>query len=293
MSSMKKILFPVILFLFCTSFFSCKNKFDGKNGTYTAYFDGTKHIEQTIEYKDGLKNGWTREYYPNSKVRFEAKFVNDTMTDTVSSYHENGKLYHVQIYKDGMKEGCWKKYSKEGVLYQENNYKNDMLEGPSNKFTYITGRPLEKTFYKYGMKEGRQEIFHNNGKQKSVSYFSGNQVCLGLEEWYESGKKVNNNFKISIQEQNKVLFENKLRFIVTLENPQEDDKVYEISDSDTGRTITPFNKLIHEGNQHIFDYPVYKGSYVLRKIRIAAFRKTWMGNVMIRTAVINVSGGNY
>src|SRR6185369_12076441 len=118
--------YSAVLFLI-----SCDNKFDGKNGINTVYYDGTKQIMQVVEMKDGRKNGLCREYYKNGNLRSQAWYSKDTVRDTVFYYFEEGPLSSVQIYNHGKKNGCWKKFSKKGILYSEIWYKDNELNGPS------------------------------------------------------------------------------------------------------------------------------------------------------------------
>jgi antitoxin component YwqK of YwqJK toxin-antitoxin module len=271
---------------------SCKNG-DIKTGTKTVYFEGGKQASQIVDLKDGKKEGLCREFFKNGKLRSKAWYVNDAVRDTAYYYHDNEQLSSLQVYKNGKKEGTWKKFSRDGVMYQEVNFKNNSLDGPSNKYTYKTGRPIERLNYTNGFKEGKQEIFFENGRPKSVCYYYNYQPCLGLQEWYDSGEKVKNDFKISIKEDNKVHLKNILKIIVRLENPKPDDRVCEVSAFDSGLVITPTIFFTKAGDQFDLDFYVYPGNVVMKKLRIAAFRKTDRGNTFIKTASFNVSATNY
>lgn len=285
MRSAAIILFSLLL--------SCSNEFNGKNGVKTTYFPGTKRIFQTIEYQNGLKNGSFREYFKNGKIKTEHRFVNDTLNDTSFTYHENGKLALIQVLKMGSKEGIWKKYNKEGHLYSEISMKDGELDGPSIIYTYRSGKVLKRVNYKDGDQHGKQEIFYNNGKPESVMYFHYNNPCVGTEEWDQQGKKIKNDFAIKIEEQDKVLMEGTLRFLIRLENPQEDDEMYEMGDRDTGSVVTRVISLPRKGNYFLLERNVSRGGYVMEKIRVAAFRKTRKGNTVIKIATVNASANNY
>lgn len=116
---------------------------------------------------------------------------------------------------------------------------------------------------------------------------------MGLEEWTEGGKKINNDFKITVVEQNKVILENKLKFTVHLENPKADDKVSEIYDDENNSCYLSGLFYKHSGDHFETEFFVSKLGFVMKKVKIAAFRKTAMGNVMIKTTTFNVSATNF
>lgn len=281
-----------ILFSFLL-FYSCSNKFDGKNGIKTEFFPGTKIVQHIVEYKDGEINGLIKEFYRNGNTKSIQHYVKNKFVDTSFFYHENGKSSSIQIKINNKKEGCWKQYNNEGKVYKETCYKDDLLNGTSITYTYRSGRILKRFNFREGRMDGRQEYYYNSGKHRSVLYYKNNQPCLGTEEWYESGQKVDNDFKITVVEQNKILLENSLMFFIQLENPQKDDNVYCVSDKDTGYVVTKIFPLKRIKDQFILDYSIGKGGFVMEKVKLAAFRKTKEGNQIIKTTAINVSVNNY
>lgn len=272
---------------------SCSNKFDGKNGIKTIFFPGTEKVQHIVEYKNGKIDGLMKEFYRNGNSKSIQHFVNDQFTDTSFFFHENGNLSSVKIKINNKKEGCWKQYNDKGKVYKETSYKDDLLDGPSTKYTYRSGRILQRSNFKEGEKDGKQEDYYNNGKIKTVLYYKNNNPCMGTEEWYESGEKVNNDFKITVVEQNRVLLENSLKFFIQLENPQKDDMVFFVSQKDTGRAVTIVYHLKKLGNQFLLEYSIGKGGFIMEKVKLAAFRKTKNGNVTIKTTEFNASANNY
>src|SRR6185436_14477254 len=62
------------------------------DGVQTVYFPQTEIIKQTVEYRDGKKNGWIKNFYPNGNLKAKQRVVNDTVVDTSFYYHENGNI---------------------------------------------------------------------------------------------------------------------------------------------------------------------------------------------------------
>ncbi|MGQ0828711.1 MAG: toxin-antitoxin system YwqK family antitoxin [Bacteroidota bacterium] len=272
---------------------SCSNYFDGKNGIKTVYFPNTDKIQQVVEFKNGKRDGPLKEYYKNGNLKIQQYYKNDSLIDSAIFYYENGQPAEIQFLKDHKKEGIWKKFNKNGKVYSEMSYKDDLLDGISSTYTYRSGRLLKRLNYKYGRMKGRQEFYHNNGRPKSVNHFYNGEPGLGTEEWYESGEKVNNDFNILVQEQNKVLLENTLRYFITLENSQPDDEVFVLSDNDTGNVITTLMPLQKKNGNFIWEYTIARGGFIMERLKLGAFRKNKMNNVVIKTITINVSANNY
>lgn len=271
----------------------CNSRTGESDGVKTIYFEGTQKIRQTITYKDGLRNGEMKEFFPNGNLKAKQFYRNDTVIDTLFFYHSNGQLAEYQIVKDRKKFGCWRKYNKSGRMYSEINFKDGVFDGTSSVYSYNNGKLLERYNFEKGSKHGKQETFYNNGRQKYVAYFYHDQACLGTEEWSERGEKINNDFKISVTEQNQLLMSNTLRYLVKLENPRADDDVYEASLSDTGRVVNTTYHLEKEKDHFKREYTIYKGGFMMQKIKFAAYRKTPMGNTIVKTVVVTASANNF
>lgn len=271
---------------------SC-NKFDGKDGIKTVYFPESEIVQQIVEYKDGKRIGELKEFYRNGNLKVRQYYKNDTLTDSAFFYYENGNLQYTQYLKDFKKEGTWKKYNEQGKVYEEINFKDDYLDGYTTTYTYRTGRVLQRLHYTDGMKEGKQELFYNSGKPKAILFFHYNNPSVGTEEWDEQGKKIDNDFKISIREENKLLLENKLNYYITFEDPKENDEVYLIAEKDPENMATPVYPLEKMNNAFVLTYSVPPGGFKMETVHIGAFRKTSMGNVYIKTKAITVSANNF
>lgn len=286
---MKKT-FPLFVALL---FFSCHNLFDGKNGKRITHFKGTNKVRQSIEYKDEKLNGWWEEYYISGKLKSKKNYVNDTIHDTSFYYHENGALAEINIFKKGSKEGCWKKYNNKGVLYNELNFLNNDLNGIVTTYSYNSGKLLKRQNYNNGRAEGLQEFFYKNGNKKSSFELHASDPCQGLCEWDEKGNPINNHFKIYVRELNKLLLEGKLKFEIRLERPQADDIVMEVYEK--GNIVCSSSGSHYERVDDHFEvgFTVSRGSFIMKQVKIAALRKTKMGNTMIETTTFNVSSTNF
>lgn len=286
-------LLVIIFFAFQILFFSCSNTFDGKDGVKTVYFPGSLIVEQTIEYKDGVRNGMFREFYRNGQIKLQQFYVGDTLTDSSLSYYANGKLKSLQYLKHGKREGSWRKYNEEGNVVEEMQYKDNLLDGFATKYTYRSLKLLQKRQYKHGLKNGKQEFYHQNGKPMAVVYFTDNHPCLGTEEWDEKGEKINNDFTISVREENTILVNGKLRFHITLSQPRDDDEMQVISDKDSSHCPTALYNILRENDEFLVEYKVPRGGFVMEKLKLLAIRKTAFGNRFMKTKTIPVAADNF
>lgn len=284
----------LLIFLFASLlFFSCSDKFNGKDGVKTVYFPGSLIIEQTIEYKDSVRNGAFKEFYRTGQLKLSQFFVNDSLTDSSLSYYENGNLKAFQYMKNGKREGNWKKFNEQGKVVEETQYQDNLLDGFAMKYTYRSLKLLQKWHYKHGLKDGKQEFFHQNGKPMAVVYFSNNHPCLGTKEWNEQGEEIDNDFTISVREENTLLVNNKLSFYITLSQPREDDEIQVISDKDTSQCPTALYNVLKEKGNFVVEYKVPRGGFVMEQLRLLAIRKTAMGNRFLKTKTVSVAGDNY
>ncbi|MBI3517819.1 MAG: hypothetical protein HY062_00490 [Bacteroidetes bacterium] len=284
----------VTAFLCLLIIISCsRNKFDGKNGLKVILFSNSEDTCQVIEYKDGKKNGYLKEYYENGKLKIIQHFVDDKNVDTAKFFHPNGNLEAIQIYNNGEKAGCWEKYNPQGKLFSKICFENGVFHGAAYTYSYKSLNLIEKFNFQNGSKVGPQELFYNNGKPKSIAYYYYDRPGLGLKEWDENGNEINNDFAISYREQNKVNLENKLYYIISLENPEADDEVFRVVAKDTGNVITQYQRLEKRGDSHVLEFSVYPGGFVMEKVKLAAYRKTKFGNTFIKTISFNASANNF
>lgn len=287
---MKIVMFNIALSVFLAS---CSDSFDGKNGIKIVKFPGTDKICQTVEFKDGKKNGVLKEFFENGHLKTVQHFKENKNIDTAFYYHINGKLAAIQMHDNGDKVGCWKKYNETGQLYSDMCFVKDRLNGTTLTYTYKSLHLIERFNFMDGYKHGKQETFYNSGKPKSVTYYNEDKLCLGTKEWLESGELINNDFAIKYTEQNKANLESKLYYIVSLENPTSDDEVFRITDKDTGNVITQYQRLEKRGDSFVLEFFVGPGGFIMEKVKLAAYRKTLLGNVIAKTISFNAAANNF
>ncbi len=111
-----------------------------KDSTWLYYSDVDSSLVASEEYKKGVLNGKSISYYP--KTLQPAQIV---------------------IYKNGVKEGDFKKFFSDGKLMTKGIYKNDTLEGEFILY-YDNGKTELKGWYKAGMETGKWQYYDESGK---------------------------------------------------------------------------------------------------------------------------------
>jgi antitoxin component YwqK of YwqJK toxin-antitoxin module len=283
----KALILPALI-----SFSSCT---DGKvtDGTKIVHFKNSEKIKQEIEYKNGKKNGFFKEYYMQGNLKAIQHYRNDTLCDSSKFYHENGKPSELQIFdQKGLYQGCWKKYNKTGAVFWETCFKDNLIDSTATEYTYKTGKLLKRLNYSTGLKHGKQEEFYANGNKKYISYYIDGKAQPGTEEWYEKGEAVNNDFKVKVIEENKLAISSQLIFYLEPEHFQGSDEAYLILDGRVNE-MAAYRELEKLNGRFKLIYDIPAGSFVMEKVHYAVFRKTLMGNTFIKKGSFMVSENNF
>lgn len=279
----------------CLLFFillSCDSITENKE-LKTVYFPNSEIVKQTVEFKEGKKNGALKEYFRNGKLKALQRYVNDTLNDTSFFYHENGKLASIQLYKNRQRFGCWQKYNKEGKLFWEACFKNNEFHGTNRQYSYRSLKLIEVQNYQDGQKHGKQETFYNNGKPRSVSFFDKGEALPGTVEWQDNGKKIVNDFQIHVVEVNDILMKNQLSFFIHLDKPRNDDRLYQELIFMGEKETKAYSPIEHEDGHFVIRYTIPKGDFIMKEVKLLAKRKTSMGNTIIKTKSFVASANNY
>lgn len=136
--------------------------------------DGYHSAYILARFKDGLYNGDYKEYIYN-------------------------KLKAKGSYKEGWKDGTFRKYDDEGRVTEEKSYKSGKLDGAHRTF-YTNGKLEMERFYKGGKQDGkdvyyefdgtlRREHNYKDGKQtgKQYSYIKGTFELKETSYYNEQG----------------------------------------------------------------------------------------------------------
>src|SRR5690606_32733916 len=119
-----------------------------KNG-YTTEFDSTGNKILELPYERDTLNGTGYRYYPSGILKEEFFYSNGKLDGTLRKYGEDGRLTGIsrleedsliqetsinQLDENGRKQGFWEIKDKEGNLLEEGKYKDGKRNGSFRKY---------------------------------------------------------------------------------------------------------------------------------------------------------------
>jgi len=120
-------------------------------------------VSEGLLNKERQNEGVWKYYHQNSPQPMSVEtFRNGKLHGKSTVYYKNGKIASETHYKDGIKDGLYKKYSESGIVLEEIPYKNNQFFG---KVIYrdINGKVISEGMYERGLKKGIWK-FYENGK---------------------------------------------------------------------------------------------------------------------------------
>lgn len=114
---------------------------------------------------EGKMKGKNREgkwlfYHPDGKsVMSEENYIDGKLHGVYKTFYLTGEPTEISFYKDGLKDGNYKKYSIKGFLYQDFNYKRGKLNGMAIYYSRKTGDLIKKGPFKNDQRVGTWENY--------------------------------------------------------------------------------------------------------------------------------------
>ncbi|TSA35372.1 MAG: hypothetical protein D4R64_09890 [Porphyromonadaceae bacterium] len=168
---------------------------DNKKQGLSWYYNNKGETERIVRYKDGKKQGITREFI-NGIVQVVYKYHNDFMID---------REFINQTDNKGLKQGVWREYYDNDNIRTEVNYKNGVLNGFYREYNlagkmmvsrfYENGKLLEKNFDEEIIAEIKNQYDSLGNLVASGSYL--NNIPVGTHRKYSADKS-----KVKIEEYN-------------------------------------------------------------------------------------------
>ncbi|MDH3322077.1 MAG: toxin-antitoxin system YwqK family antitoxin [Flavobacteriaceae bacterium] len=185
---MKKNIFLAISVLFFYTLSLC-----AQNDTiwYDANWQNTKkenaqfYRAQVIKKDNGY---WFVDSYISDAKQMEGlslKKDEEVYQGVVKWYHENGNIFQVVNYDNGVLNGKRQVYYESGKLKSEGNYKQGKREG-AWKELHENGKTKETGTYENGQKEGVWKTYYPNGKLKEEGkYVFDKKVDVWKTNYYD------------------------------------------------------------------------------------------------------------
>jgi antitoxin component YwqK of YwqJK toxin-antitoxin module len=163
----------------------------GKETGMFTYYDDTKEgaVIATREFNPKDNSAYTIIYNQKKNKVSEGKTVNKLHEGEWKYYHQNSKvLMTIENYKNGKLEGVLQAFYPDGKIAEETTYKNGVKNGPYKKYT-TKGIVLEESTYKNGELDGKAVFRWSDGQVVSEGTFV-NGLKKGIWKFYEGGKLV-------------------------------------------------------------------------------------------------------
>jgi antitoxin component YwqK of YwqJK toxin-antitoxin module len=156
---------------------------DDKNSTLTAerVFSDLGKTAYTKIYENGFvssegktvnkkKEGLWKYYHPKSTALALEEYYKDDKLDSIRKvYYLSGKTAEEANYKNGQKNGAYKKITEEGIVLEETIYVNDQYDGDAI-FRESDGKLASKGKFVKGEKKGYWEFYKDGKLDKREKY---------------------------------------------------------------------------------------------------------------------------
>lgn len=147
-------------------------------------------------YKNHKMEGEHREYYETGELKRIMNFKNDLFDGHYKTFYESGKLAEDIELKNGVRfdatgklyQGIKKMFYENGILWELFNYKDGMLEG-LNKSYYENGNLEWVENYHKGKSHGEAKDYYPNGNLQSV-FQSKEGVPIAVKEYDQEGNVI-------------------------------------------------------------------------------------------------------
>lgn len=203
-------------------------------------------------------------------------------------YFPDGSLYLEVNYKDSIPHGTFKRYFKNGKLLEQSEYVSGVLHGPSRKY-HENGQLSTETPYDSGRVHGIVKKYRKDGTPAYEAPYHHDHPCVGLKEYFLSGKPVNNYPDIVVRADDKLFQDDLYTLKISL---SDGSKVVEFfrgrltKGSYVGKECQPIHTK--DGIGYIY-YTVPRGGFAMEKINIIAKVKTDLSNYYITQLTYNLA----
>lgn len=213
---------------------------------------GKKLIGIEPEQLSGVKNGEQKIYSEDGKLQSIVEVKDGKADGRVRKYYENGKLRMDAIYKAGRKNGKCIYYYENGKAFSQSNYVD-------------------------GYKEGEEKRYYEEGQLFAVVNFKHNEVQPGLKEYRKDGKEIDHKVGLVIEEKDYLTINGTYIVKVSLTNNKYKPVFSVLFPSEKNAMML----LKNSGNAGVYEVPVVRGSFYMKKLIFQAKMKTTLGNDLI------------
>lgn len=184
---MKKIILTslALLFIFSISYAQKNTIWYDTNWKETTKDNASFYRNEVIKKGDGY---WFADYYISGAKQMEGLSLEkdkEIYQGVVKWYHENGNIFQIVNYDNGVLDGVRQVFYESGKLKIEENYKQGKKEGKWKAF-FENGNKKEIGFFENGQKEGVWKTFYTDGKLKEEGkYVFDRKIDIWKTNYYD------------------------------------------------------------------------------------------------------------
>lgn len=193
--------------------------------------------------------------------------------------YPDGQLYLEVNYKDSLAHGVSKQYFKNGQVFEEAEYRKGILHGVMRRY-HEDGKLSAEIPYDSGRMHGVHKKFRKDGTPAFEAPYYFDKPCLGLKEYFTSGRLVDNYPRVVVKEKNELLKSGKFSLQISLsENHTVQFYKGELTQGKfIGASAEPIPTYNGVGELSYFLPP---GGFIMERVNIIAKIKTDLGNYYI------------
>ena len=198
-----------------------------------------------------------RKHFPNGNIQAEVFYENDTVRSLSRSYWKSGGLKMEITFQNGLRTHALS-YHENGKLYRETTFVNDTIHGI-------------------------RKIYYSNGILSAQVPYKRGMVCVGLKEYLLDGQPKEKYPTLQIREVNRMLTENKVTLIVSIEGEYRSVEFYRgVLNVEKCLDLTKAIKIKPQkkGELHI-DFPLPPGTFRMEEVNIIAKVTTSKGSPLL------------
>jgi antitoxin component YwqK of YwqJK toxin-antitoxin module len=207
-------------------------------------------------------------------------------------YSDNKTLYIEVPYVNGIVHGTSKQYFKDGKVFEQVEYVHGVKHGITLRY-HENGKLSQETPYDSGRVHGIQKKYRKDGNLLYEAPYHYDKPCVGLKEYYTSGRQVDKYPEMVITTDNKILTDHRFSLRVSLSGNIKRVEFFKGALTD-GKYIGENVETLWMEKPGVarLDYYLPSGTFVMEKINIIARFKTELGNYKIIQKQFNLAEEN-
>ncbi|WP_432222020.1 toxin-antitoxin system YwqK family antitoxin [Flavobacterium sp. TMP13] len=144
--------------------------FSANDGSaYVVFYDQNKNkVSEGKVVNKVLEGEWIYYHQKSKDIMTKENYVKGKLEGLRSVFYSSGKIAEEQFFKNGLKEGPYKKYTENGLTLEESNYNNDLYNGQA-VFKNGAGLIISTGNFINGKKAGVWEFYEKGKLVKEVN----------------------------------------------------------------------------------------------------------------------------